>query len=619
MNSRSIGRIISISPRGITAEIYESLGSFINTSDGIMFVGEIGSYISIYEIGRTVIGEIVSVEEKPTIVDEPLGKPNSSRLVNISLIGEIKNRKFLFGVSKMPLIFSEVCIISEEEFKDILDIEKEEVEVKDGNTKLLTLSLGKSVLFPSYNVKVNIDKFFGFHFSVFGNTGAGKSNTIARILQEIFTKKHYSATGAKFIILDSNGEYSQAFEKISEANPEISFSELSTSETAGDNNLEIPVWALSVDDWAILLHASEKTQLPVLKRAIDIAKCFYSDESNEEVKNHILASALLGILNSSDSTASKSDKIKTLISVFGTEEINPDAKVGSMTLFQAIFVNYGNFKDIESVISFLRDFLIEDFSVKLRTTGIVTYSLNQFIDAVNFATLYEGSISSQRIQEYTSTLTTRLQSFADGIHGKIFSKTEYLDIDGYVKSLIGNKQILNIDISSLDDSEAEVVAKVLSKLIFDYLRKNEKKATMPINLIIEEAHRFVKNETRYDVIGYNIFERIAKEGRKYGLLLGISSQRPSELSKTVVSQCSNFIIHRIQNPDDLVYLGRMVPYINQAIIDRLTYLPTGTALVFGTAINLPSLTEFPEADPTPDSHNARISELWYRPTNEASV
>ena len=132
MNSRSIGRIISISPRGITAEIYESLGSFINTSDGIMFVGEIGSYISIYEIGRTVIGEIVSVEEKPTIVDEPLGKPNSSRLVNISLIGEIKNRKFLFGVSKMPLIFSEVCIISEEEFKDILDIEKEEVEVKDG-------------------------------------------------------------------------------------------------------------------------------------------------------------------------------------------------------------------------------------------------------------------------------------------------------------------------------------------------------------------------------------------------------------------------------------------------------------------------------------------------------
>ena len=147
-----------------------------------------------------------------------------------------------------------------------------------------------------------------------------------------------------------------------------------------------------------------------------------------------------------------------------------------MTLFQAIFVNYGNFKNIESVISFLRDFLIEDFSDKLRTTGIVTYSLNQFIDAVNFATLYEGSISSQRIQEYTSTLTTRLQSFADGIHGKIFSKTEYLDIDGYVKSLIGNKQILNIDISSLDDSEAEVVAKVLSKLIFDYLRKNEKKA-----------------------------------------------------------------------------------------------------------------------------------------------
>ena len=130
-------------------------------------------------------------------------------------------------------------------------------------------------------------------------------------------------------------------------------------------------------------------------------------------------------------------------------------------------------------------------------------------------------------------------------------------------------------------------------------------------MVVEEAHRYIKNEISYGAVGYDIFERLAKEGRKYGLLLGVSSQRPSELSKTVVSQCSNFIIHRVQNPDDLQYLSRMVPYVNRSIIERLTYLQTGTALVFGTAINLPTLTRIEAANPPTDSASAHISEKWY--------
>ena len=135
-----------------------------------------------------------------------------------------------------------------------------------------------------------------------------------------------------------------------------------------------------------------------------------------------------------------------------------------------------------------------------------------------------------------------------------------------------------------------------------------------INLVLNNSKsyiEFINDDNSYGAIGYNIFERIAKEGRKYGLLMGISSQRPSELSKTVVSQCSNFVIHRVQNPDDLQYISKMVPYVNQTIIERLTYLQTGNALVFGTAINLPTLTKFEQANPKTDSENARISEKWY--------
>lgn len=613
MSSRTIGKIVSIGVNGIVAEVYDSLGSYVNTADGIRFVGEVGSYVSIYEMGRTVIAEIEAVAEKSSIVNgRELSKANSNRQVFLNLIGEVIDGKFFFGVSKMPLIFAEVNIISEKDLMIMLEVGNEEEEMSDGKTRALLLPIGESVLFSDYLVKVNIDKFFGFHFAVFGNTGAGKSNTIARILQNIFTKTDYSARGAKFIIIDSNGEYHKAFKDISQINKQIKEASFIVDSEAVDNKLEIPVWALSADDWAILLHASEKTQLPVIKRAIDIARIFYDKENlDNTIKNHILASTLLGIITSSDSSPSKSDKLVAIMAHFGTAEINIDSPLETGgSLKQAISIDFGKMKDEEAAIKFLTQFVDQELIGRVSTDKEVIYDLAEFAQAVEFATLYEGSVSSQRIQEYTATLITRLQTIKDGIQGKILSKTQYNSLDEYVEHFVGNWQIIDVDISSLDDASAEVVTKVLAKMLLDYVKHKEHKADMPINFIIEEAHRFVKEDSYYGAVGYNIFERIAKEGRKYGFLLGISSQRPSELSKTVVSQCSNFIIHRVQNPDDLKYISRMVPYINSNMIERLTYLQTGNALVFGTAINIPTLTRFDQARPATDSENAKITEKW---------
>lgn len=614
MNSRTIGKITSIGIRGIIADVHDDLGNYINTIDGIYFVGEVGSYVSIYEIGRTIIAEIIGVDEKKQLSNvNEMHKPNSKRQVYLNLIGEIIDNKFYFGVSKMPLIFSEIHVISERDLMTMLEVGMEELVVgeENGETRAILLPIGKSVIFSDYDVKINIDKFFGFHFAVFGNTGAGKSNTVARILQNIFAKENYSAKGAKFVIIDSNGEYNRAFSRLNEINSQVNHS-LMIADDINDKKFEIPVWALSADDWAILLHASEKTQIPVLKRAIDIAKIFYSNgQNNNDLKNHILASTLLGIINSSDTSPSKADKLKAIISHFGTNEIGMDADIQGMTLRKGIEISYGSMPNEEKVIKYLTEYLKVEIIPETMMGMMVPYSLDEFCQAVEFATLYEGSISSQRIQEYTATLLTRLQTIQEGIQGKILSKTQYVSVDEYIDNMLGQNQIVDVDISSLDDASAEVVTKVLAKLLLDYLKRRANKADMPINFLIEEAHRFVRNETSYGAVGYNIFERIAKEGRKYGMLLGISSQRPSELSKTVVSQCSNFIIHRVQNPDDLQYISKMVPYINQNMIDRLTYLQTGHALVFGSAINLPTLTKFAQAEPRTDSDNAQISEKWY--------
>lgn len=435
------------------------------------------------------------------------------------------------------------------------------------------------------------------------------------IIQNIFKKEKNSAVGAKFIIIDSNGEYESSICELNDKNPDIHVNCLTAdSECTKGNCLELPVWALSADDWAVLLHASEKTQIPIIKRAIDIAKIFYdSDNTDNVLKNHILASTIIGILNSSDSSPSKSDKIKTIITTFGTDEIKLDSIVEDTgkNIRSLLNVSYGQFSDIEGFQVFCERFILEDVNQRIPRTNSVVYDITQFHRAIDFAVLYEGSISSQRIQEYTATLSTRLQALIDSAQGRVLKKTSFTRLDDYVESILGVNQIVNIDISSLDDSSSEVVVKVITKLFFDYLKKMNNKADMPINLIIEEAHRFVRSETYSGALNYNIFERVAKEGRKYGLLIGISSQRPSELSKTVVSQCSNFIIHRVQNPDDLSYISRMVPYISEGLINRLTYLQTGNALIFGTAINIPTLTKFDRANPPTDSHNAKISEKWY--------
>jgi len=138
-------------------------------------------------------------------------------------------------------------------------------------------------------------------------------------------------------------------------------------------------------------------------------------------------------------------------------------------------------------------------------------------------------------------------------------------------------------------------------------------------LLLEEAHRYIAwTPSRYAVDASRVFERIAKEGRKYGLFLMVASQRPSELSKTVLSQCSNFVIHRIQNPDDLSHIRQMTPFISEAALKRLPSLPKQHALVFGTSVNLPTTFRVRDVQPLPESDDARIRDLWFHEEGRAA-
>ena len=294
----------------------------------------------------------------------------------------------------MPLIFSEASLISEHDLVTMLEVSDDEEIIKEteNSTRAKLLPIGSSVIFQDYLVKVNIDRFFCFHFAVFGNTGAGKSNTVASILQRIFLKTNYSARGAKFVIIDSNGEYAQAFSSINTVNPQIHVKSLIASESnEKENRLEIPVWSLTADDWSILLHATEKTQVPILKRAIDLARNFFDpDNHNDDVKNHILASTVLGIINSSDTSPSKSDKIKGILSTFKTNAISLDSEIAhGKVLKDAVSMHFGSMVDEEAAIQFVQTYIKSDIADSLVISKTVTYTMQQFFEAVQFATFYE--------------------------------------------------------------------------------------------------------------------------------------------------------------------------------------------------------------------------------------
>lgn len=654
LGSRTIGKLVSIRNGQIIAEISSDLGEYVNTLDGINFVGEVGSYVTIHDFDRDVIAEISGINEELKNGYQEYEKPNSVEQITLDLLGEIHDGSFTFGVTRLPRLFMEINLISTQELDTILSVNNAEppIEADSNETYINALSIGKSTIFDNYQVKINLNNFFGYHFAVFGNTGAGKSNTIANIIQKIFSKTNRSASGAHIIMLDSNGEYDKAFNKIPVINPEIRYRNIKVGNSDDlPKVFQIPVWALSVDDWAILLNASEKTQMPVIRRAIQIVKAFNSDNNEiiNKLKNHIIASTIIGIATNSDSSPSSSDKMKSLITRYCTDELNPETiiqlekpveiakndKRSRLTLMQAVSTYFGQLVVVDKLVQLCQTYICkEDLFTSINQIQDIVFDFSDFIEAMKFAILYEGSVSSQRVQEYTAPMMSRLQSLSESAMGAIFGKTEFSTTAGYVDHLVKENQLVNIDVSSIDDSTGEVLIRVLSKMILDFqkirkqrthtdieLNETEDKGPQtesiyPINLIIEEAHRYVAENTFQTELGFDIFERVAKEGRKFRFLLGISSQRPSELSRTVVSQCSNFIVHRVQNPDDLSYISRMVPYINKGIIDRLTYLKTGSALVFGTAINIPTLTEFAPANPKTDSDSAEISKSWFHLKNK---
>ena len=211
-------------------------------------------------------------------------------------------------------------------------------------------------------------------------------------------------------------------------------------------------------------------------------------------------------------------------------------------------------------------------------------------------------------------LQVRLHSIINSNNNKLFAYPDFISLEEYMTKLVisDNKrcQIININLEGIDDNLAKVIVKIYSRMFFEFAKSRKERASIPFHLFLEEAHRYVQKDTDSFLIGYNIFDRIAKEGRKYGVLLDIISQRPVELSDTVVSQISNFLIFKMTHPADVAYIEKMLPGMSQDIISKLSSLQPGTSVSFGSAFKIPFITRMKMPDPSPYSSNADVAKAW---------
>jgi hypothetical protein len=643
---RVIGKVVAINSDRFSVELLSGLENFnVSGFDDIHYFAQLNSYVIVPYQNYYIVAEVSGVREKDLNVpfsnptDQILSKVQAGKFLEVLPIGTIKTAKdeivnFEFGVSVYPTLYSDVLYIKENELDTIFKTNIVKVKACIDNIpeckkndclckyRFTSLPIGKSTIFPDYEVKLDIDKFFGSHSAILGNTGSGKSCTIASMIQTLYKLDEYSANGSTFIFFDVNGEYRQAFEKLNENNNTIEVKNFTIDEIAEAdkqklNKFTLPHWFLNIDEWALLLKASDKSQLPLLRNALG-----FTQNLSEEIRYHIYACSIMYVFDHSESPVAKRQKIVSLIQ---TANFPADKEVN----FSTYNAQYGSFSDRqgdpnagikeEAFKTSVRLFIKEDLAIDPEYNN-EKFEFSKLGLAIENALLYEEYHGNKNIRDYCSSMITRFKSIKERKDFSFLTKDNtdidqitYLDQFLGIDTTLKKSQVIIIDLNSANDEKVEVISCVLSRMIFEKLRTAKERNKYPVNLVLEEAHRYISNDSG-KVFGdaNKIFERIAKEGRKYGMFLLVSSQRPSELSKTVLSQCSNFIVHRIQNPEDLSHIRQITPHISETILRRMPSIPTQHALIFGHAVNLPTTFKVNEADPKPKSDNNEISKNWFR-------
>lgn len=578
-----LGKILTITKNSAIVEV---------NKEAIGIKDLINLHVVFEDDNKKILGEIDSIEQDS---------------LKISFLGELTDNDFIGGLIKKPSMDAKIRIINQDELKILTGNEDKSIR------------LGVSPLYNDYPLNVNLDEFFSNHSAIFGNTGSGKTYGICRIIQNIFPVSQIIPYKANFFIFDSYGEYINAFKDLDKNNPYYSFKVITTNMSKNYEKLNIPVCLLDLEDVLNLLDATSFSQIAMVETALVYVKMFArNDKEAMEFKNHILAKAITSIMYTNQTASKIRDQIFEILSETNTPDLSLDTDVpgiGFTRRFRNCFDidSEGRFAERKIIADYINSFIDDTRKWNFSAEG-VSYSLHDLEVALNFTLYSERYLLNESMYDSAMSLKVKLHDLASREMGKFFTSDGYIKLEDYIKKIQinGNKrsQIVNFNLEDVDDRFARTIVKIFGRMFMKFTKGLQNRASYPIHMILEEAHRYVLEGDDKKLFGYNIFERIAKEGRKYGLILDLITQRPTDLNENVISQCTNFLIFKINHPADLEYIAKSVPNMSEDIVEKQKTLQSGTCVAFGRIFKIPMIVKMEKACPPPTSSNCDIYNNW---------
>jgi len=670
--NRIVGRVLSVDNFRVFIKIEDDIhGTYKSGINDIYEVARINSYLIIPVGSDRIVALITRVTMKEEIEFDKnitnITLPTSARYILATMLGTIrkKNNKeeFIQGVYCFPTLDNPVWYVTEDDLNQIFD-DKQTDDIE--YDKDYYLPIGKSPTFSNYAIKICPDQLFVKHTAILGNTGSGKSCTLTSIIRNIFKYpyKDKKLENAHIVIFDTNGEYKDAFlpaEGMVNQEEKQQIEQINAYYYGGDEKVQVPYWLMNWKDFRALLKPSDGAQAPILNRAIGLAKNKQESERHKVLPNN-LKSDIECINNSNTEDLKKRTwdagntwgwKSGNEIENIGYAVKEFDKGIGEKITELANQVNFNNAQKQQPI----RNDIIQLYNkyntinIEKQITSEQNIDLPIWFNYQDLCTRFlDNAIAQQdannnKITEFVSTLRLRMNSFLNdkrmaiplmlkdteetnknvlpqflslllGDFNRFFSEKKN---NSYVKqynesSFVHDKtrtnQVTIIDVSQLPFEVLETVTALLGRIILEFFSNfmPEERGNYPIVIVLEEAQNYIAEDS--DSIAKTVFERIAREGRKYGISLIVSSQRPSELSKTVLSQCNSFIIHRLQNPEDQKYVRGLISSASADILDQLPVIPQQHAIITGDCVRTPILVKIDDVNPTPNSHNPKYIERW---------
>ena len=592
-----VGNVISI--KGINVEIL--MNSNTNTltyfHDGKTYRGiTIGEYVGIIRGPYKIVGKVETeflTDKINDISDQSYILNRFKRTIIIKIIGYFYKQEFHFGIKFLPMIFNEVILLTNEEKESIIN--------RGINTKneIFTIEFGKSIQ-DDLTIKLPINGLFNSHIGVFGNTGSGKSNTLSKLYTELFHHNKLSVvSNSKFIFLDFNGEYIGK-EMFSTENKKII--KLSTRKSNLDKIKMKPKNFWDKETLSILFSATEKTQQPFINNMLN----FYID-NNDISKESLKRGTIQSYKNVFEGNNNK-ESLNLLKNVFNILKLDYDKIPLARALWNSTTASYYEGSrylnstklsddEIEQFKSLITDDLFDNITI-----------IDELILLINFQLIYGLRYNNVQF-EHINPLLTRVESYKNFINNTIEITNEE-----------DNSNIIVISLKDCNLDAKKIIPLLISKQLYqEHIEKckDDEEIKSTCHLIIDEAHNILSEQSIREAESFKdyrleVFEQIIKEGRKYGFYLTISSQRPYDISPTIISQINNYFIHRLINELDLKMLSNTINTLDSNSKDMIPNLTPGQCVITGNLFDLPMIVQVDKLRKSisPNSDNADIISLW---------